>query len=187
MSTRYRIFCDTENKWVETWADVAPTECPNDSNHTVVSNSVQEMPIRYGTGIRLEFRSTRYRRNHMRTNSWKKLTTYGFPGTDRIGFLRTISVVSNMKKYNNISTDIDNDVGNQKFGYYIRIYDQTNKQTVYESGFLGGTPTESLKLLGNISNSNLSSDPAVWIIGIKRADNTGDTYLDGIDLYFYKV
>ena len=186
MTTRYRIFCETDNKWEQTWSDVPLTQCPVNAGHTVISNSTQEVPIKYGTGIRLEFKNSKYSRKQLRTGSWKKLTTYGFPGTDTIGFLRSMNIVSNMKAYNGKKNDVNGN-GNSKFGYYIRIYDQTNKQTVYESGFLGGTSAEDLKMITDINDSNLSSGPALWIIGMRRDDHSGDAYLDGIDMYFYKV
>ena len=36
----YRIFCDTENKFVTTWSSIKPTLCPNNSTDTIDSNSI---------------------------------------------------------------------------------------------------------------------------------------------------
>lgn len=38
---KYRIYCNTENAWVETWAESEPTVCPNNNGHSVNNNSVQ--------------------------------------------------------------------------------------------------------------------------------------------------
>ena len=37
MSTRYvwRVWCITEGQYVSTISDTVPTECPNDSGHTI--------------------------------------------------------------------------------------------------------------------------------------------------------
>jgi hypothetical protein len=40
---KYRIYCNTESKWVETWAESEPTICPNNNGHTVNANSVQKL------------------------------------------------------------------------------------------------------------------------------------------------
>lgn len=36
----YRLWCTTENTYVYTWAETAPTTCPNDTAHTVDANSL---------------------------------------------------------------------------------------------------------------------------------------------------
>jgi hypothetical protein len=44
MSTRtlnkYRLFCVTENKFVDTWNDIKPSVCPTDGMHTIDTNSI---------------------------------------------------------------------------------------------------------------------------------------------------
>lgn len=42
---KYRIFCLTEEKWVEGWGENFPTKCYNDTTHNVNINSVQELEI----------------------------------------------------------------------------------------------------------------------------------------------
>lgn len=39
--SQYRIYCNTEASWVETWGTTPPTLCANNTSHTVNSNSVQ--------------------------------------------------------------------------------------------------------------------------------------------------
>lgn len=41
--TKYRIYCITEDAFVETWGVEAPTKCPNDGSHPVRENSLQEL------------------------------------------------------------------------------------------------------------------------------------------------
>jgi len=40
MSTHYRLYCTTEAKYIETWASIIPTECPNNSGHTIQTDSI---------------------------------------------------------------------------------------------------------------------------------------------------
>lgn len=40
MSTNYKIYCNTEDKFVWGWSDTAPTTCYNNATHTVNLNSV---------------------------------------------------------------------------------------------------------------------------------------------------
>lgn len=35
MSTQYRVYCVPEGRFVYTWSDTKPTECPNNSNHPI--------------------------------------------------------------------------------------------------------------------------------------------------------
>ena len=37
---QYRIYCDTEADYVYTWAETEPTVCPNDSGHTIDTDSI---------------------------------------------------------------------------------------------------------------------------------------------------
>lgn len=34
---KYRVWCETESTWVETWDTVEPTTCPNNVDHTITS------------------------------------------------------------------------------------------------------------------------------------------------------
>lgn len=36
----YRIFCNTENKWISVWSSILPITCPNNTTHLVNSNSI---------------------------------------------------------------------------------------------------------------------------------------------------
>lgn len=40
---KYRIFCNIEQIWVESWGTVPPTVCANDTNHEINPNSIQEL------------------------------------------------------------------------------------------------------------------------------------------------
>jgi len=37
---KYRLYCETEDLWVETWAENTPQYCPNNNTHTIVSGSI---------------------------------------------------------------------------------------------------------------------------------------------------
>lgn len=44
----YRVFCNTENKYVYTWSDRAPVSCPNNGSHTIdltKVSSVGKLPL----------------------------------------------------------------------------------------------------------------------------------------------
>jgi hypothetical protein len=36
MSSYFRIYCDTDDKWEYSWADIGVTQCPTNSEHTVI-------------------------------------------------------------------------------------------------------------------------------------------------------
>lgn len=49
---KYRIWCDTDSKYVETWAEVEPTDCPENNGHTIDSTKTtiletitEELPL----------------------------------------------------------------------------------------------------------------------------------------------
>lgn len=37
---QYRVYCETESVWVETWAETPVLVCPNNNGHTVTSGSI---------------------------------------------------------------------------------------------------------------------------------------------------
>lgn len=41
--TKYRIYCNTESNWVESWSETEISVCPNNNSHDVNSNSLQEL------------------------------------------------------------------------------------------------------------------------------------------------
>lgn len=41
--SKWRIFCNTEQSWVESWGTVPPTVCANNNTHEINPNSVQEL------------------------------------------------------------------------------------------------------------------------------------------------
>ncbi len=45
MSSTYRIYCNTEDAWVIATSDGEPTECPNDSGHTIDTNSIARLTL----------------------------------------------------------------------------------------------------------------------------------------------
>jgi len=40
MESKYRIYCETESTFIETWADNTPTECPNNAGHSIDGDSI---------------------------------------------------------------------------------------------------------------------------------------------------
>lgn len=185
MTQLYRIYCITEGGWQTEWRDDEPSECPNDSGHTVNVNSASRKKPETVVK-RFEFSSQRFKRNQLKTNSWKKITTYSFPGTDDIGYLKKISFVNRMNSYNGKKNDTDL-VSINSFGYYFRIYDKTNQQIIYDSSYLGGNTVENSKVMKDINHSFQSTGEALWELCLKRVSNTGDLYIEGFDFYFYKV
>lgn len=41
--TKYKLYCNTEQKWVEGWGDVLPTTCFNDTSHNININSIRDI------------------------------------------------------------------------------------------------------------------------------------------------
>ena len=35
---KYRVWCNTENTWINTWSETTPTVCPNNNSHEIDSN-----------------------------------------------------------------------------------------------------------------------------------------------------
>ena len=47
MSCKYRIYCNTESAYVETdFVDTIPTECPNDKEHQIDTESITKIEIK---------------------------------------------------------------------------------------------------------------------------------------------
>jgi hypothetical protein len=44
---QYRVFCETENAYVETWKTTAPECCPNDYRHTITPSSISVIGEKY--------------------------------------------------------------------------------------------------------------------------------------------
>ena len=49
---KYRVFCDTDEKYVEVWAETEPTTCPENNGHSIdtsktviVETLTQEFPL----------------------------------------------------------------------------------------------------------------------------------------------
>ena len=179
MTSYYRIYCETNSKWEYEWTNIAPTVCPTDESHTINTNSIQKVPT-VVTYKRFEFANKKYKKKDLKTNSWKKLTSYQFPGTDEIGCLRRINIIAYMNK------DKSNKEGTSTFGYYVRIYDKTNTTIIYDTSYCAGTDLVQNYNFEDLINSNQSSDGAIWEISVKKGSKAGDLYLDGVDLYFYK-
>ena len=72
----YKLFCYDENSIVYSWGSVAPTVCPNNSNHSVDPNSVQTS-IKYDDSIKAEETSDGY----FETSTVTMVIPAGTPGT----------------------------------------------------------------------------------------------------------
>jgi len=42
---KYKVWCDTDSKWVETWADTTPTDCPENNGHAIDSSKTSIIDI----------------------------------------------------------------------------------------------------------------------------------------------
>jgi len=47
---KYRIYCETESSWIETWGETVVEVCPHDEEHTVTSGSLTIIEQHLGLG-----------------------------------------------------------------------------------------------------------------------------------------
>ena len=182
MTSYFRVYCNTDNKWEYTWSDEYPNECPVNSNHNINENSISKIPIESVISKRFEFNSYKFKKETLSTQYWTKLTTFAYAGKNTVGFLRKIVIVSRMDENNGIK---DGDINNN-FGFSFRIYDKTNQELIYDT-YVDGSSEEELFKFQDMNNNNQSNNDALWQLAIKKDENSGDIYIEGIDLYFYKV
>jgi len=50
---KYRLYCMTEDKYVDTWDESTPTACPNNNTHTIISGSISIIDVQIDDGPRM--------------------------------------------------------------------------------------------------------------------------------------
>lgn len=66
---KYRIYCDTEQQFVYTWSETAPTKCPTNTNHLINSASITVVDEKSDNEITIKQESTPTGGN-FRTETW---------------------------------------------------------------------------------------------------------------------
>lgn len=137
MSTKYRVFCQTENIWVTT-TGTPQAVCPNDAGHTVFDNNVQDLS-KYnlslsGLSKQVVAIPQIYRNN---TSSYGYVGRFVYFGDSDVT-IHSIKVLG-YKTRPNINS------------YNLRVYDVSNNTVVAElTDLINDTP--ELMDMGEISN-----------------------------------
>lgn len=96
MENKYRIWCVTENNWVETdWINEPPTECPNDSLHTVDTTNTTIIDSLSGNNILISIggNSGEYY-YETDTNVWEVVRKFYFKGIEVMGAIKSCSITA---------------------------------------------------------------------------------------------
>lgn len=104
-SSKYRIYCQTEGKFVSAWSVNPPSVCPNNEAHTVNPGSVSEDSV-----------SESYHRVGIQTNS-----------TEYVTVMQLLNHPSNPFQFMKMICSVQDGEGR------VRLYDITNVQTLAES------------------------------------------------------
>lgn len=175
MSSYYRIFCETDEKWEYVFSVSEPTECPTDSNHTVNPNSVSLKKAKYDEDFTLNLKLSK---NAYSTDAYTEILSFLYQGCIRVGKLRRIEITYNMTKNGKYKT------GSSGFGFMLRIYDITNNQTVYETSEVSAKEIIHSGEI-DVPDCICSQDPASWSIEIKKGSNGGVIKIRHIRLIFF--
>ena len=155
---KYRIYCETEEQYVEAWAAEPLTQCPNSAEHTANGETTQELDIEKGILISLVPGSTS-------NQSYTKLYSLNYD-TNISGYLRRLRV----------NAYVDGD----STSFSIKVFDFTNQITLIEN-----TNIENTDAQANINVGTTTSPPSdnvfLEIFG-KVNDGSGTLHCDEIQL-----
>ena len=65
---KYRVYCETESAWAETWGEEPVLVCPNNNGHTVTSGSVTIIEQKLDGGPQMSDNMTA---NKIRSGRWR--------------------------------------------------------------------------------------------------------------------
>jgi hypothetical protein len=161
MSTRYRIYCITEDSWQYEWSDTPLLECPIDSGHTVNNNSCQELEAEKEV-LRISGLSS-----SIKNTSLKRVIQFQY-NTDVLGPIRRIKAIAYV---DGSSTSFD-----------IQLYDITNVTSLLDT-------TSSVVVEDSIVDIGVVSSPpsgeVVLEISAKRNNGNGKVKFSEIVVYSY--
>jgi hypothetical protein len=163
MSTKWRIYCDTEAGWQEQWSDTSLTECPNDAGHSVNTNSVQEIE----KSIEVLRIPISYNIRSATTTQYQRVTKFQYnPKIHNV--FRSAKAIA-YKDGNMTSFD-------------VQMFDATNQLEICSVN-LTNTVEETVSSLGPISN--IPTSESIFEINIKRngGNNSSTIYIDELVLY----
>ena len=116
MGNKYRIFCNTENNWVETWSVSVPTECPNNSEHIIDTTSIVITGCVRPDHIHLNFGSDTKYYYQCETGEWELISKFYFNGTNVLGNVHNCQLIAS--------------VLNSEYPATYRLYDVTNDNVI---------------------------------------------------------
>lgn len=103
MSSVWKVFCFTEDQWVETISSTEPTECPNDSGHSIGAVwEVEKLSIFCNDTVN----RTSY------SNSYATMNHINWPGSTAMGRIALVNILS--------------EKDDQTTSFDVRLVDTTN-------------------------------------------------------------
>ena len=175
MSSLYRIFCETDEKWEYKWGPGEPTECPTNPAHTVNPNSISVKKPKFNEDFTVNLKLTK---QEMSETDYLEILSFLYQGSQFVGTLKKIEVTFSMDKNGKYKT------GSSNFGFYLQIRDITNSQIVYETSEVNATEIISSGEI-IVDSCVCSTHPASWCIQIKKSTNAGNINIRHLRLIFF--
>lgn len=158
MENKYRVWCNTEDNWVETWSDSEPVICPNgiehilDSTNAVIIESIRKDDLRISFGGH----NTYY--YQCMSGEWELIRSFTFKGSNIIGNIQICELIASVNNVDYVGT--------------YRLYDLTNNTIIC---------TWSIDNLSFLSYKvselyNIPSEEAIFEIHGKSADNNEEHF-----------
>lgn len=157
---KYIFKCETESTQVTSWSTVTPTECPNNSSHTINPNSMTIIEtISNDKTIILN----------------PKLNIINNPSFIRLGTY-TVPVMKYARVYSISNID------NSGTSYIINIYDKNNNIMLLSTTLTN--TTESIQNLGILTN--LPNETTQIELSVKRVGGNNNTkvYVESLTIYY---
>ena len=168
MDNKYRLFCETEDTWVETsWVDSEPTECPNGAGHVIKNDSIAISSSVSSQDILLSIGGNSGEYYYECDSSyWEVIRKFQFRGTDALGEVKSCSIIA------------DADLSSYPGEY--RLYDITNDKFIAE----WTVTSESFATYVDNLPTDLPEDPAMFEIHGKSGGSLSNGYHTKISTFF---
>lgn len=156
---KWRIYCTeiSDQGWQELWSSIAPTECPNDVEHSVNLNSIQQLAKESEV-------------LHLYVN--KAVSTLFYM---RIVKLRYVSTIQGSIRRIDLGIHCDGTTTS----YNVQCYDQTNETQLAEETL---TNTDAENNTQSIIISNAPIGEFNLEINVKTNNGTGNVYISEITI-----
>lgn len=124
---KWRIFCNTENVWVESWSENAPVNCINNTNHSInvnspqLINTIEAESVKIINGVRDALDITRYvqQKSIIDLKSFHGLSKEDITSTTGTGTVTASSEVTSEIQLQVSASSDSCTIRSRRRGYYV--------------------------------------------------------------------